>query len=195
MKKILLTSAMVMTVIAGAFAQTTWNVDKTHSRVGFSVEHLVISETEGNFKDFDGKVVSKSDDFTDSDIEFHINVASIDTDLADRDNHLKSADFFDAENYEKITFKGKSLKKVDGKNYKLIGNLTIKDVTKEVELDVVFNGVVKDPWGNTKAGFKLTGAINRFDYGLKWNTLTEAGGLVVGEEVNIEVKFELAKQG
>jgi len=195
MKKIVLTSTLVMTVIAGAFAQTTWTVDKAHSKVGFSVEHLVISETEGNFKEFDGKIVSQNDDFVNSEIEFEIAVASIDTDIEDRDNHLKSADFFDAAKYKNITFKGKNLKKIDGKNYKLVGNLTIKDVTREVELDVVFNGIVIDPWGNTKAGFKLNGVINRFDYGLKWNTLTEAGGLVVGEEVAIEVKFELAKQG
>ncbi len=174
-------------------AQTKWTVDKAHSKVQFTVTHLIISEVTGEFKSFDATVESSKDDFSDAKIDFTADVNSISTDNDARDKHLKSDDFFNAEKFPKLTFKGKSFKKVSGKNYKLVGDLTIRDVTKEVTLDVVYNGSVKDPYGNTKAGFKITGSLNRFDYNLKWNALIEAGGAVVGKTVGITVNLELQK--
>lgn len=194
MKKLVLKTLTVLALMSGsAFAQK-WNLDKSHSKVTFSVTHMMISETEGKFKIYDGSVTSSKEDFTDAQIEFSIDVNSIDTDDEARDKHLKSDDFFNAEKFPTMKFKGKQLKKVSGKNYKLIGDLTIRDVTKPVEMDVVFGGIQKDPWGNTKAGFKVKGAINRKEYGLKWNAALETGGVVVSEEVNIECHIELAKQ-
>lgn len=174
-------------------AQSKWTVDKSHSKVQFSVTHLIISEVTGQFKSFDANVEASKDDFTDAKIEFAADVNSINTDNEGRDKHLKSDDFFNAEKFPKITFVGKSFKKVGNKNYKLVGDFTIRDITKEVTLDVVYNGSVKDPWGNTKAGFKIKGEVNRFDYDLKWNSLMEAGGAVVGKTVAIVVDLELQK--
>lgn len=174
-------------------AQTKWTIDKAHSKVQFTVTHLIISEVTGQFKSFDGNIESTNDDFTDAKIDFTIDVNSINTDNDARDKHLKSDDFFNAEKFPKISFKGKSFKKVDAKNYKLIGDFTIRDITKEISLDVVYNGSVKDPWGNTKAGFKVKGEINRFDYNLKWNALMEAGGAVVGKTVTLVIDLELQK--
>lgn len=175
-------------------AQTKWAVDKSHSKVQFSVTHLIISEVTGQFKSFDVNVESSKDDFTDAKIEFSADVNSINTDNEARDKHLKSDDFFNAEKSPKIVFVGKSFKKVGDKNYKLVGDFTMRDVTKQITLDVVYNGSVKDPWGNTKAGFKISGEVNRFDYNLKWNTLMEAGGAVVGKTVSIIVDLELQKE-
>jgi polyisoprenoid-binding protein YceI len=174
-------------------AQTKWTVDKAHSKVQFTVTHLIISEVTGQFKSFDANIESSKDDFADAKIDFSADVSSISTDNEGRDKHLKSDDFFNAEKFPKITFKGKSLKKVGDKNYKLVGDFTIRDVTKEITLDVVYNGSIKDPWGNTKAGFKIKGEINRFDYNLKWNALIETGGAVVGKTVEMIVDLELQK--
>lgn len=185
--------AFVM-LASAATAQTNWVIDKSHSKIGFAVDHLVISEVEGYFRTFDGKVTSKGDDFQDATIEFSVDINSINTDNKDRDNHLKSDDFFNAEKYPKMTFKSTSFKKVKDKKYKLTGDLTIRNTTKRVDLDVTFNGIVKDPWGNTKAGFKVTGELNRFDYGLKFNALTELGGAVVGENVRLNINIEVDKK-
>lgn len=179
---------------SAVMAQTNWVIDKSHTKIGFAVDHLVISEVEGYFRTFDGKVTTKSDDFQDASIEFSVDIASINTDNKDRDNHLKSDDFFNAEKYPKMSFKSTSFKKVKDKKYKLTGDLTIRNTTKKVDLDVTFNGVVKDPWGNTKAGFKITGELNRFDYGLKFNALTELGGAVVGETVRLNINIEADKK-
>ncbi|MFZ1292048.1 MAG: YceI family protein [Melioribacteraceae bacterium] len=176
------------------FAQTNWGLDKSHSRIGFSVTHMVIAEVEGQFNNFEVKITSTKDNFEDAQIDFSADVNSIDTDNEKRDGHLKSDDFFNAEKFPKMTFVGKSLKKVSDKNYKLVGDLTIRDVTKSVTLDVKYNGTVKDPWGNTKAGFKVTGVINRFDYALKWNAALETGGLVASEDVTLLINLELNKQ-
>lgn len=176
------------------FAQTNWTVDKSHSKVGFSVSHLVIAEVEGKFNNFDGNISTNGENFEDAKIDFTVDVNSIDTDNEGRDKHLKSDDFFNAEKFPKITFKGKSMTKVGDKKYKLIGDFTMRDVTKEIALDVKFNGTTKDPWGNIKAGFKITGEVNRFDYGLKWNKTVETGGLVVGDIVTLTINLELAKQ-
>lgn len=194
MKSIKSTLALLFLLLSSSFAQTEWAFDKSHSKIGFSITHMVISETEGSFSNFDGKVVSFGDSFENAILEFTVDINSINTDNEKRDNHLKSPDFFDSAKYPDMVFKSSSFKKVDDKNYKLLGQLTIKDVTKEIELDIVFNGIVDDPWGNTRAGFKLKGELNRFDYGLTWNNLLEMGGLVVGETVTISSNIELIKQ-
>jgi polyisoprenoid-binding protein YceI len=195
MKKIKTMIMAVAIVAAGisAKAQSTWSVDKSHSKVQFSITHLMISETVGQFKIFDGKVTTTNDDFQGAKIEFTIDVNSINTDDENRDKHLKSPDFFDTEKYPTMTFKSITFNKVDGKNYKMIGELTMKGVTKKVEFDVVYNGTVKDPWGNTKAGFKLKGTINRVDFGLAYNSKLEAGGMMLGEIVNVSCDIEIAK--
>lgn len=189
--KLIITAFLFFAV--SAFAQTEWKFDKSHSNINFVVTHMVITEVEGSFNQWEGSVVSDGDGFEGADVSFTVDVASIDTDEPKRDDHLRSDDFFNAEEFPKMTFKSKEFKKVDGNNYKLVGDLTIRDVTKEVELDVKYNGMVKDPWGNTKAGFKLTGTINRFDYNLNWNKLLETGGLVVSEEVDIVCNIQLVK--
>ncbi len=174
-------------------AQNAWKIDKSHSNVGFSVSHLIISETTGQFKSYDGTIEFSKEDLSDAKINFSIDVASINTDNEGRDKHLRSDDFFNAEKFPKITFVGKFIKRVEGKKYKLTGDFTMRDVTKTITLDVVFNGIVKDPWGNTKAGFKVSGEVNRLEYGLKWNNLMETGGAVAGKEVTITVNLELNK--
>jgi len=173
--------------------QTKWGIDTTHSEVQFKVKHLVISTVTGSFKKFDGEVKSDGDDFDNAQVNFKIDVNSIDTNQADRDGHLKSEDFFAAAQYPTITFAQGTLKKVSGSDYKLVGNLTVRDITRPVELDVEFGGIVKDPWGNIKAGFELTGKINRKEFGLTWSALTEAGGMVVGDDVKLHINIELAK--
>jgi polyisoprenoid-binding protein YceI len=192
MKKLFYSAFMVLFALLSINAQTKWTIDNAHSKVQFAVTHLIISEVTGQFKSFDGNIESSKDDFSDAKIDFSADIASINTDNEKRDTHLKSDDFFNAEKFPKMTFKGKSLKKIDEKNYKLVGDFTIRDVTKEVTLDVVYNGTVQ-AWGQTKAGFKIKGEINRFDYNLKWNALMEAGGAVVGKTVYITVDLELQK--
>ncbi len=184
----------VVAVYAQNKKENIWVVDKAHSKIGFSVTHLLISEVEGYFKDFDIKVVTDNDDFVDAKIDFTAKTASIFTDNDKRDEHLRSDDFFNSEKYPDMKFVSKSFKKVGKNKYKLTGELTIRDVTKPITLDVVYNGTVKDPWGNLKAGFNVTGQLNRFDYGLKWNVLTELGGAVVDKIVKLRIHVELNKQ-
>jgi polyisoprenoid-binding protein YceI len=193
MKNVFLALAVVLSVFSTQ-AQTTWKVDASHTSLGFSVAHMVIAETEGRFKVYEGTIVTKNEDFTDAQINFSVDVASINTEDAKRDEHLRNSDFFDAPKYPKMTFKSTSFKKVSGKNYVLEGDLTIKGVTKRVKFDVVYNGQVKSPWGTQKAGFTAKTVINRTDYGLKYNSVLEAGGLAIGEEVNISLKLEFDKQ-
>ncbi len=194
MKKLfaLLLVAFAFTSTSIAQIAKTWNVDKMHSAVKFTVSHLVISEVDGSFKIFDGNLVSTKDDFTDAKINFTVDVNSINTDNTGRDGHLKADDFFNAEKYPKMTFVSTSFTKKSGSMYELAGNLTIRDVTKKVTFAVKYGGTTKDPYGNTKAGFKATGTINRLEYGLKWNTLTEAGGAVVGSDIDLTVNLEMA---
>jgi polyisoprenoid-binding protein YceI len=158
------------------------------------VSHLVITDVEGQFKEYEGTVKVPGEGFENAKIDFSANVSSIDTENEKRDEHLRSDDFFNAEKFPKMSFSSKSFEKVGENKFKLTGDLTIRDVTKEVVLDAVYNGSVKDPWGNTKAGFSLEGVINRFDYNLKWNKTIETGGLVVGEDVTILGKLQLVKQ-
>jgi polyisoprenoid-binding protein YceI len=196
MKKLKLSLAALLFTAASAVAQTNWKVDASHSKLGFSVTHMMISETEGKFKVYDGKVSSKTDaDFADATIEFTVDVNSINTDDDKRDGHLKSEDFFSAEKFPKMTFKTASVKKGKLKNqYILVGDLTIKDVTKKVTLIATHSGkTVKDPWGMTRTAFTVAGMINRSEFGLKWNAALEAGGVAVSELVKINCVMELIK--
>ena len=189
----LILAALFLFAYVEVQASTKWSIDRSHSKVQFGVPHLVISEVTGHFGKFDGTIESPSDDFTDAKVNFAIDVNSIDTDNEQRDNHLKSDDFFNTDKFPQIVFNGKSMVRVSGNKYKLTGDLTIRDIKKEIVLDVVYNGTVKDPWGNTKAGFKITGELNRFDYGLKWNALVETGGAVVGKNISLNINLELNK--
>ena len=171
---------------------TKWGIDTTHTEVQFKVKHLVISTVTGFFKKFSGSVESETEDFDGASVNFSLDVNSIDTNQADRDTHLKSPDFFAAEQYPTVDFAG-TLKKVSGTDYKLDGALTMRGTTKAVVLNVEFGGIMIDPWGNTKAGFEINGKVNRKDFGLNWNALTEAGGMVVSEEVKLHINAELAK--
>lgn len=194
MKKIKILFILLTVFLSASFAQTTnWKFDKSHTQIKFTVNHLVISEVTGNFKKFDGTVTTNGDDFSTAKIDFTAETNSIFTDNEKRDNHLKSDDFFNAEKYPQLKFVGKSMKKAGKDKYKLTGDLTIRDVTKSVTLDVVFNGTT-NAFGSTHAGFKLTGTINRFDYNLKWNTLIETGGAVVSKDVTITCDVELIKE-
>jgi polyisoprenoid-binding protein YceI len=178
-----------------AFAQAgTWKVDRDHSSVNFSVEHLVISEVDGSFKGFDGTITSSKPDFSDARISFTVDVSSINTGNDPRDNHLKSNDFFNAEQFPQMNFKSTSFKKITDGKYIAEGDLTIRDVTKKVKFNVTYGGTAKDAEGRQRAGFKANTYINRFDYNLKWDKTTEAGGMVVDKMVDIELKLEFVKQ-
>ena len=170
--------------------KTKWTIDPAHSKIGFKVKHLMITNVMGNFKEFEGQVTTMGNDFSTAVISLSLNSASIDTEMADRDSHLKSADFFDIGNYPKITFDAGSLKDLGDDMYELSGNLVIKGVTNKITLSVEYGGLMTDPWGNVKAGFSITGKMNRKDWGLNWNTALEAGGVLVGEEVKIICDIE-----
>ncbi|MBS1529655.1 MAG: polyisoprenoid-binding protein [Bacteroidetes bacterium] len=173
---------------------TKWSIDPMHSEVQFKVKHLVISTVTGSFQNFEGTVETEGDDFSDAKINFSLDVNSINTNQAQRDGHLKSADFFDAEQYPHIAFESTSFTKEGDENYKLVGNLTIKGVTKPVTLQVEHGGVANDFYGNTKAGFEIDGKINRKEFGLTWDGVTEAGSVVVGEDIKLHANIQLAKQ-
>jgi polyisoprenoid-binding protein YceI len=169
-----------------------WTLDPSHTKIQFSARHMIISEVTGHFNKYEVNVKA-GNDFLDSDVEVLIDVNSIDTGIVDRDNHLKRADFFEAEKYPNIIFKSTKVEKVNDEKYKLFGDFTIKNITRLIELDVFYGGTIKDPWGKTRAGFKVTGSVNRFDYELKWNALIETGGAVVGKTINITCDVELVK--
>ena len=169
-----------------------WTVDRSHSNVKFTITHLVVSEVDGSFKMFDGSMENAKGDLSDAKINFTVDVNSIDTDNEKRDGHLKGDDFFNAEKFPTMKFASTSMKSVGDNKYKLLGNLTIRDVTKPVEFDVTYGGTVA-AMGTTKLGFKAKTTINRFDYNLKWDKTTESGGLVVSKEVDILVNVELNK--
>lgn len=171
-----------------------WAIDLAHSEINFKVKHLMIATVTGKFTDFTATVESENDDFQDAYITFDAKTASVTTGNEHRDEHLRSVDFFDAEQFPSMRFESTAFKQISGAEYVLNGNLTIRGVTHPVQLAVEYNGTHKDPWGNVKAGFELTGKINRTDFGLKWNAITEAGGLTVSEEVKIEAFIELLKQ-
>ncbi len=191
MKKLSIVIALLS--VALVQAQTTWNIDPSHSSIRFAVDHMVISEVEGIFSTYEGSVIATKADFSDAKINFTVDVNSVNTDNAKRDEHLRSADFFETEKYPKMTFVSTSVVKTGTGKYNLKGKLTLHGVTKEITLAMTYGGTTKDPWGNTKAGLKVTGVINRTDFGLKYNSVLEAGSLMIGEEVTITAKVELAK--
>lgn len=197
MKTTLKTMVAVIAISLNAKAQTNWNVDASHSKLGFAITHMMVSEVEGKFKMYSGQVSTpKADsDFTGANINFSVDVASINTDDEKRDGHLKSADFFDAEKFPKITFKSTSMKPGKIKNtYILTGDLTMHGVTKSVTLNAIgATKVVKDPYGMERYAFKVTGKINRIDYGLKYNSVLEAGGVALSEMVRLDITVEITK--
>ncbi|MFC4873680.1 YceI family protein [Negadavirga shengliensis] len=172
---------------------TKWIIDPTHSEVSFKVKHLVISTVTGYFREFEGVAEVGSDDFSDAKIDFKAEVSSIDTNQSDRDAHLKSADFFDAEKHPHLRLSNARLTK-NGSGYKVLGDLTIKDITKPVELEAEWGGVAEDGYGQVKAGFDLQGKISRKAFGLTWSAVTEAGSVVVGDEVRLLASVQLVKQ-
>lgn len=174
--------------------KTIWGIDASHSEIQFKVKHMMVSTVTGSFNEFEGTVATENEDFEGANIRFFANVASIDTNNEQRDEHLKSDDFFNAARFSKFTFQSRSFTRKSNGNYRLIGDLTIRDNTREVELDVEYFGTAVDPYGQTKAGFEITGKVSRKDYGLKWNAVTEAGGVVVSDEVRLALNIQLVKQ-
>lgn len=174
-------------------ATTQWALDPNHSELQFKVKHLMITTVTGSLKVFNAAITSEGDDFDNATISFDAETSSIDTGNNDRDNHLKSGDFFDAEQFPAISFKSSSFVK-DGDDYILNGDLTIKGVSNPVTLTAEFGGIATDPWGNTKAGFTLSGKIKRSDFGLSWNAALETGGVMVSEEVKIAGELQFVKQ-
>lgn len=176
-------------------ATRTWAIDPTHSEVHFKIKHLMITNVTGSFNIFQASVTTEGEDFSTAKISFTADTNSVDTGNEQRDGHLKSADFFDAEKYPQIKFTATKSEAVDNDgSYDMYGDLTIKDVTKNIKFSVEFGGVVKDAYGNTKAGFTINGKINRKDFGLTWSAVTEAGGVVVSDEVKIISEIQLIEQ-
>ncbi len=172
--------------------KTKWEIDQAHSDISFKVRHLMIAHVKGAFKSFDASIYTNGNDFATADIDLWIDAASISTGDAKRDEHLKSADFFDVENHKQITFTSSTIGKADKDgNHELWGELTMRGLTKNLMLMVQFGGITMDPWGNEKAGFTVSGKINRSDWELSWNTTIETGGLMVGDEINISCEIEL----
>ncbi len=171
---------------------TKWIIEPTHSEVAFKVKHLVISTVTGYFRKFEGAAESVSEDFNGASVTFSLDVNSIDTNQSDRDQHLKSADFFDTASFPSIAFAGKLVN--NGGEYQLQGDLTLKGITQQVTLDVTYGGTVADPYGQTKAGFEIEGKLNRKDFGLTWSAITEAGSVVVSDQVRLQLSVQLVKQ-
>lgn len=194
MKSLWITVVLSFAFYLPAGAQTKWTIDASHSNIQFTVSHMVVAEVTGRFKEFSGTVTASKDDFSDGKAQVTIKVNSIDTDNTKRDEHLKSADFFDSEKYPEMTFTSTGVRIASGNKYIITGNLTMKGVTRSIELDAVYRGQVKDPWGGTRAGWKAKSSLDRFDYGLTWNKAIEAGGLVVGREINLDFNIELIRE-
>jgi polyisoprenoid-binding protein YceI len=175
-------------------ALTNWAVDVSHSSIDFSVKHMMIAKVKGTFNNFEAVIEADPADLTTAKINFTVDLASIDTRSVDRDNHLRSADFFDVENTPKMTFVATQIKSTGGNNYDVIGDLTIRNVTRSEKFAVTFEGGGKDPWGNEKVGFSAEGLIDRKDYQLVWNAALETGGILVGDDVKISLEIEASKQ-
>jgi polyisoprenoid-binding protein YceI len=176
-------------------ATTKWVLDPAHSELGFKVKHLMVTNVSGSFKNFSVTAETTDDDFSNAVVDFSADATSITTNNEQRDEHLKGADFFDAATYPTLIFKATKFEQgSDDGEYELTGDLTMKGATKPVKLKVEFGGIVKDPWGNTKAGFTITGKINRKDFGLNWNAALETGGVMVSEDVRINSEIQLIKQ-
>lgn len=193
--KLFAAAATLLLAASGTTVQATWKADVSHSNVKFSVTHLLIAEVPGNFTEFDATLVQKGpDDFTGSTLGATIKTASINTDNEGRDKHLRSDEFLNAEKFPTLTFKSTAFEKTGKDTYSITGDLTIRDVTRQVVLTARNTGQITDPWGNLRTAFKATTTINRFDYGVQWNKMLEAGGLVVGETIDITLLMEFVKQ-
>ncbi|HEX9843599.1 MAG TPA: YceI family protein [bacterium] len=175
-------------------ATSTWTVDKAHSSVEFAVKHMMVSTVHGRFRDFQGTIYIDEEQPQNSQVEAWADVASIDTGIADRDAHLRSDDFFNAERFPRITFRSKRVEFDGSRKFRLVGDLTIRDVTREVVLDGEFDGRIVDPWGNERAGFSAEASISRKEFGVRWNQALEAGGVIVGDSVKIILQVEAVKQ-
>ena len=173
---------------------TKWVLDPTHSELGFKIKHLMITNISGSFKNFQAEVETKDIDFTTAKISLTAEMKSISTNNEQRDAHLRNADFFEVEKYPELKFRSTKIEKTDSDTFSLYGELALKGVTKPVKLDVEYNGVAKDPWSGERAGFVITGKINRSDWGVNFNGVLEAGGVMLGEEVRISSEIELVKQ-
>jgi polyisoprenoid-binding protein YceI len=175
-------------------ANTKWVIDPTHSEIGFKVRHLMISNVSGKFDQFEAEVETQNEDFATAQIRATIKTASVNTSNLQRDEHLRNSDFFEVENHPDILFTSQKVEKIDNDNFVLHGNLTLKGITKQVKLQVEYSGFTKDPWGGERAGFVVTGKINRNDFGLSFNAALETGGVVLGDEVKIHSEIQLVKQ-
>jgi polyisoprenoid-binding protein YceI len=173
-------------------SKSHWTIDGTHSGIQFSVRHMVVSKVKGRFATYEGNL-ELDDDLTGSKVEVRIDTRSIDTGVADRDAHLRSADFFDAERFPALTFHSTRIEKWDDEHYRVLGELTIRDVTREVALQVEYGGRGKDPWGNERVGFSAHASVDRREFGLVWNQVLDAGGVLVGDRVEIEIELEAIK--
>ena len=176
-------------------ALVEYSIDPAHSSINFSVRHMVIAKVRGKFSEYSGQIRIDEEDFTRSSAELRVRTASIDTGVEDREKHLRSADFFDSEKHPEMRFVSRSITKTGDRRYKMSGELTIRDVTKTIELEVRDEGRGKDPWGNERAGYTVHGSLDRGDYGLRWNQALEAGGVLVGEKVDIDLELSMIRQG
>ena len=175
-------------------AKQTWTLDPTHSELQFKIKHLMISTVTGQFRRFNATVETEADDFSNAKVQFETEVDSISTNNEQRDAHLKNGDFFDAAKYPSILFESEKMKKIETDEYKIEGNLTMHGVTKKIVLHAEFGGITKDPWGNTRTGFSVTGKISRSEFGMSFGAVTETGGLLLGDEVKITANVQFVKQ-
>ena len=195
MKTITILLGLLLISVVGNAQEINWKTDYAHSEIQFIADYMVFIEITGEFEKYDIRFISKGDDFSKANIEFKCETASINTGEAQRDGHLKSPDFFDVEKHPQLTFKSVKITKVNGNKYKMVGDLTMRGVTKQVEFEVTHKGTDKGPYGNVKAGFRIKGAINRYDWGLKWNATLETGGLLVSELIEIVCNVTLIREG
>jgi polyisoprenoid-binding protein YceI len=174
-------------------AVTKWNLDPAHSNIDFSIRHMMIAKVKGSFESYSAEIEADPEDLTSASISISIDVTSVNTRAADRDNHLRSADFFDVENFPKMTFVSKNIVKTGVNEYEVTGDMTIRDVTRTETISVTYEGSGKDPWGNVKAGFSGSGSLKRSEYGLTWNAALETGGVLVGDDVKISFEIQAAQ--
>lgn len=167
-----------------------WNIDKSHTNIGFTVKHMMVSKVRGNFTDFEGTIEGNPEDLSSCKVEFKVNINSINTTNEDRDNHLRSEDFFHAEKYPAMTFTSTSIERKDDDEYEVTGDLTIKGVTNQVTFEAEYEGKAVNPWGQEVVGFTIDGKVNRKDFGLTWNQALETGGVLVGESIKVAIELE-----
>lgn len=194
MKRFMSVFILLIAFVLHSNAQTTWQIDQTHSNLDFSVRYMMLSNVRGSYGDFDAVLVQHNDDFSGSEIEVTVNAASINTQNEDRDDHLRSDDFFNAENHPEIKFISREFQKNGEDTYRVIGDLTIRDVTREVEIETELLGIVDDPRGFQRVAFEGTTTVNRDDFGVQWNRVLEAGGFMVGQDVTISISAQFINE-